>query len=56
MLLTFCSEVVIGWIIATVDPQRRVRSVLVFLAYLSLFAFPWYAFIAATVTPTRADG
>ena len=53
MILTFGSYVVIGWIIANVDPQRRVTSVLVFLAYLSLFAFPRYALIAAMVAPTR---
>jgi hypothetical protein len=53
MALTFGSYVVIGWIIANVDPQRRVTSVLVFLAYLSLCAFPRYAFTAAMVAPTR---
>jgi hypothetical protein len=53
MALTFGSYVVIGRIIAAVDPQRRVPTVLLFLAYVSLFAFPRYAFTAAMIAPTR---
>jgi hypothetical protein len=53
MVLTFESYVVIGWIIAAVDPQHRVTSVLALLAYLCLFAFPRYAFTAAVIAPTH---